>query len=118
PRRVLFGGIDAGLDEGHAFDAVLDRRIDDLFSGRSALAPCRTDRAGRFGIDVGEALEITFRMARRHTAAAACHSTRAGAVPGEQLARLAERREPEMVRMLLVPFQPALTAIDAQLQGI
>ena len=41
-----------------------------------------------------------------------------GAAAGDQPLRLAEGREPEIVRILLPPFEAALGAVDAELQAV
>ena len=101
------------LDEGEAFDAVVDgREVDAL---RRLLARARGfDRRGDFGIDVGEALEIALRMARRHAGHARRRLARARTSAGDDLGRLLVGRPEQLVRVLLPPDEPALGPVDAQ----
>ena len=78
----------------------------------------RHDCRGRLGVDVRKSLKIAFGVARRHTAHAGGGIACPGTIPRDQALRLSIRREPEVVRVLLRPFQPAFVTIDAQTQCI
>src|SRR5262249_41809251 len=118
PGAVLLRRFHTGLDEGDAFDTVLDRRVDHVLGQLAALLARRADRPRRFRIDVGEAFEITLRMARRDAADARGGRAGPGAGARQQLFRLAERRVPEIVRIGLCPFEAALLAIHPELEAV
>src|SRR5690606_31697895 len=105
-----------GFDEGDAFDAVLDRRIDHVLGRLAALAARRADRPRRLLVEVGEAFQIALGMAAGDASQARRGRPRARAGPGQEPLRLAERCVPEIVRVGLDPFEPAFGAVYPQLQ--
>ena len=115
PGAVPFGGAHAGVDEQHAFQAVVHGRVDH-FRRRRRTRPGGADRRRRFAVDVGETLQVAFRVARRNAGETARRVVRARTAAGDQAFRFAERREAEMIGMLLFPLQAALGTVDAQLQ--
>src|SRR5688500_17947172 len=107
PCTIALGGRDAGFHKGNTLHAVLDCRINDVLVDLPAIA-LGDDCLGGLGVDGGETFEIAFRMARGDAADAT--GSRAGActVAGDQLASLAEFREPQIVGVGLHPFDAAL----------
>ncbi len=57
-------------------------------------------------------------MPSRHAGHACARRASTGTAPRDEPLLLAKRREPEIVRVLLRPFNAALCAIDAQAQRI
>src|SRR5690606_29974297 len=104
--------------EGDALDAVLHGRKHHILSRLAILAPRRADGPCSLRVDVGEALQIAFRMAGRHPRHSPRRSTGPGTSAGDQLLGLAEWRVPEVVRVGLHPFQAALGAVDPDLQPV
>src|SRR5690606_23300244 len=117
PGSVSLRGLHAGLDEDHALEPVVQRRIDDGRIGRNARA-AGEDGAGRLGIDIGK----TFQIALRVTGGNAAHPHRGGArsdaVARQQALRLAKRRIPEIVRIGLDPVEAPPGAIDTHAQAV
>src|SRR5690606_18598574 len=101
------------LDEGNALDTVLDRREDHLLV-RPATVLGGADSIRRFRIDIGKTLQVALRMAGRNAGDTTRGPSGASAPTREQALRLAERGVPELVRLFLRPFQPALGAVNAQ----
>src|SRR6185312_16134576 len=91
PRPVFLRRLHASLDEGDALDAVLHGRKDYVLARLAALPARRADGPRRLLIDIGEAFEIAFRMARWHAANPAGDRHRAGTVARQKLLGLTER---------------------------
>src|SRR5204862_3934495 len=92
-------------------------KLDRAIRFRAALAPspnCVRDLA----VDRRERLEVALGMAGGQSR----HARRRGSGPAagarDRLRRLAERREPELVGLLLVPLDAAAAAVHAQAQVV
>src|SRR5262249_48926748 len=70
------------------------------------------------GIDVGEAFEITFGMARRNARHPRGRLPRIRSAAGDDAGRFLERRPKEIVRIVLPPVKAALRAIDAHHEAV
>src|SRR5215207_1237629 len=94
PDASFSGRSNGGLDESHAGNAVLDGRIGHR-GVRFAAGASRTDGVGDLRVDVGEALEVAFRMPGRHARDAARRLPRGSRAPRDDARRLAEGRVEE-----------------------
>ena len=108
---------DAGFDESNALHAVVDGRIDDAAIQFGAFLS-GIDGARSLGVDRREGFEIPFRMARGDAADASGRSAGPCSGTGEQAFRFAERREPQIVRVRLNPFDAAFGTVNADLQAV
>src|SRR5688572_29139005 len=114
PAAIGPGGLDRRLDEGDDLSTVLETgELDRLVPAFLAVAPC-LDRPRHLRIDVGEAFKIAFGMPGRHPRDACRRLSRSRPAARDQLLRLAERREPEIVGIRLHPVEPALRAIHPE----
>ncbi len=86
----------------------------------SGARPCqpRLQLFGHVLVELRKALEIAFGVARRDARGAAGGGAGAGAAARDQPRRLAQRREPQLVRVLLAEGQPGLAAVDAHAQRV
>src|SRR6185295_8741293 len=103
PPSIPLRRLDGRLDEGNSLQAVVEiGKEDGLVPRLSTFAP-RQDGFRDLGVDVGETLEIPFRMSGGN----ARHARRGGpgacATPRDEAFRFAEGRVPEIVRIGLRP---------------
>src|SRR5450631_1668901 len=110
---------DRGLDEHHAANTVGDGREGHGRIDRAgATAARRAYRLRDLAVERRKAFEVTLGMARGHTRdASRVGAGRVGAARN-RLDRFAEGRQPQLVRMLLLPFEAALAAIDADAKRV
>jgi hypothetical protein len=73
------------------------------------------DQRRRVGVELGKALEIAFGMTGRDARRMSGSGPRRRPAARDQVRRLAERREVNVVRVILPPDDPALLAVDAAL---
>ena len=85
--------------------------------GRAPVPSCR-EHLGEIGIDVAEGAEESFRVADRHPRGAVGLGRQSGDAALDRTGRPAERREVELVRLLLTPSETALLAVDLQRQAV
>lgn len=103
PLGFALGALDRGSDEGHAFDAVVDRweiqvlrkLLPAYFSG---------DRLRSGEVDIGEGLDEGFRMPEWRTRILCCGFAYVVVAASQNLARLVGVLDDELVGMLLMPF--------------
>mmetsp|Transcript_27183 Transcript_27183/g.49615 ORF Transcript_27183/g.49615 Transcript_27183/m.49615 type:complete len:295 (-) Transcript_27183:156-1040(-) len=76
------------------------------------------DRIRSFAVDIGKAFQIPLGMPRRHPAHPGGGIARTGPIAGDQPFGFAKRRVPQIVWILLRPFQPAGLAIDPNAQRV
>src|SRR5262249_2002136 len=118
PDAAAIARLDRGVDEAHAARAVFDGGHEERKRIRLALLDLGPDLFGQVAIEVGEALEIAFGMAGWHSRGAPGGGAEVAGPAAQSLGRLAQRREAELVGMLLAPVEPALLAIDPEPQAV
>src|SRR5690606_13312050 len=111
PLHVAGRALDGALDEAHAARAVLDRRV---VAGRVLAPLAAEDGVGDLGVDVRERLEERLGVAGGQPRGALRRLAQVRVAAPEQPDRAVERREPQVVRVLLAPGERALLAVDLQ----
>src|SRR5271166_2082175 len=117
PLPVALRRLHHRLDEGEAFDAVVDGwKLDAL--RRLFAVPRRLDSGCDFGIDVGEALEIAFRVARWNAGHPRGRFARVRPAAGDDARGFLKWRPGEIIRIVLPPVDAAFRPIDAQHESV
>src|SRR3954463_11744032 len=117
PLRAGPGALHGGFDEDHAFDAVVDGGEVEILGQRPAF-DLGLDRAKRLAVDVAEGLEIALGMAGGNARELLRARAVVAVAAAPDLRGLVRELHEQLVRMLLVPLEAALGAVDADAERV
>ncbi len=117
PLGAEFRGLHDGFDEGHAVDAVFDGGEVEVL-GLFLAGDFGFDRAEGFEVNIGKGLQITFGMTGRDAGERGEIGGQVvvAATPG--LARLVGVFDDEFIGEFLLPFDPGLGAVNADVEHV
>src|SRR6478752_6191193 len=118
PAAVGSTRLDHRLDELHAARAVLGGRHPAGERVGGALLPARLDLFGHVAVELSKTFEVTLGMTGRDARRACRRRAGTGTAAGDQLRPAAQRREPELVGILLRERQARLAAVHTDTQPV